>query len=380
MGRELVARLPELRFNADLSHYVTGHLLDRPGAAETLDALAPILARVRFIHGRLSDAWGAQLHRAPGVGVDAPAEWPLFRELWTRCMAGFLRDAGPGDVFVFAPELLPTVTGYAEITRGAGRVAEVGDRARIADALCDAARDCFAEARARVDAGQAASSWRDLAGTWSDAPPRVVSSEGTLIVRALTPDDLDAALRPDALRDARVVRLRLGTGTESLDEMVAWGRRVLDAQRETEAALLCETYRGTFLRHITRAAALARALPALRFALDPAGWLLSHEFFPNQFASARAAMAPVIAATELLVVGHASSSRVGRFHPPVADGLVGVTDRVASRYLHAVHRGVAENGHDARWVPGEMLHALDLVAVTRRLQRRPRLVRLGARL
>ena len=110
----VIARFPELRFNADFSHYATGHLLNAPCAAERIDAMTPIVSRVRFIHARLANEHAAQIHAGP-----ESASWSLFRELWTRAATHFLEEAGPGDVLVFAPELLPFWTGYAHVEKDA---------------------------------------------------------------------------------------------------------------------------------------------------------------------------------------------------------------------------------------------------------------------
>ena len=58
---DLVARFPELRFNADLSHYYTGSEMAYGDIAAKFDLLEPVFQRVRFLHGRISDPSAAQV-------------------------------------------------------------------------------------------------------------------------------------------------------------------------------------------------------------------------------------------------------------------------------------------------------------------------------
>ena len=52
-----------------------------------------------------------------------------FKELWTRAMLGFLRNAVPGDVLIFAPELLASTHFYARLIPDAsGQLVEESDR------------------------------------------------------------------------------------------------------------------------------------------------------------------------------------------------------------------------------------------------------------
>ena len=56
----------------------------------------------RLHAGNIDANWHAVLRCAYGY-ADYLAH---FRDLWTRAMRGFIQSAGPGDVLVFAPELL----------------------------------------------------------------------------------------------------------------------------------------------------------------------------------------------------------------------------------------------------------------------------------
>jgi len=148
---ELVDRFPALRFTGDLSHWYTGHEFGQGDTRAKLDFIEPVLRRVRLIHGRLSHAGAIQV--SPVGRRDEPFVGH-FQKMWRRCFEGFLAEAGPGDVIVFAPELLP-----AEVELGATRFQlnyahqaldaqgawrEESDRWTDALELCALARDCFA--------------------------------------------------------------------------------------------------------------------------------------------------------------------------------------------------------------------------------------------
>ncbi len=147
---DLIGRFPELRFNADLSHWYTGHEMTYGDFDAKLQALAPLFERVRFIHGRIGDSCCMQ------VAIEGAEEAPHvehFRRLWTRCFDGFLKRASAGDEIVFAPELLPAAIdldgrvhalNYARLD---GHGEEQVDRWAEASRLCQIARDCFDAAR-----------------------------------------------------------------------------------------------------------------------------------------------------------------------------------------------------------------------------------------
>jgi hypothetical protein len=148
---DLIARFPDLRFNADLSHWYTGQEMTYGDIGWKLDQLAPVFSRVRFLHGRIGNACTMQTPLAGGEGPLPEAE--TFRDMWRRCFEGFLAAAGPGDVIVFAPELLPDVVQHAGRTyrmnyaRRLPSGEEETDRWAESLALCDMARAAFDEAR-----------------------------------------------------------------------------------------------------------------------------------------------------------------------------------------------------------------------------------------
>lgn len=150
-----VERWPDLRFNADLSHWYTGHELTYGGEFQTrLARLQPVLDRVRFLHARVGNPGCIQ------TALDEPGEsLGHFREMWTHCFAGFLRSARPGDFLSITPELLPQRLGegagatwlhYAQPRADSCRGAfggEPSDRYDDAARLWDVACECFVVAR-----------------------------------------------------------------------------------------------------------------------------------------------------------------------------------------------------------------------------------------
>lgn len=100
-----IERLPELSFNADLSHWYTGLEMSYSDFEHKLDLLAPFFARVGFIHGRIGNNCSMQVAVDNG-GRDAP-HVPRFAEMWTRCYQGAAGAGATDRPVVFAPELLP---------------------------------------------------------------------------------------------------------------------------------------------------------------------------------------------------------------------------------------------------------------------------------
>lgn len=151
---DLVAALPELRFTGDFSHWFVAYDLGSGDFDAVMTLIGPVLSRVRLIHGRIGDGGAVQVSPA---GREDQAFVGRFRRIWQACCEGFREEAGPGDVLVFAPELLPAeiVFGdqlyrmnYARQVRGSdGQWREESDRWTDALLLCAMAREAFADER-----------------------------------------------------------------------------------------------------------------------------------------------------------------------------------------------------------------------------------------
>jgi hypothetical protein len=112
--------------------------------------MEPIFERVGFIHARVASPGCIQV----GINASVPSSYvDHFKELWTRAMLGFLRNALPGDVLIFAPELLASTHYYSRLFPNAsGQFVEESDRYSQALIYKDLARACFAEAQRRLSA------------------------------------------------------------------------------------------------------------------------------------------------------------------------------------------------------------------------------------
>jgi len=147
----LVERFPDIRFNGDFSHYYTGQEMVYGDIEAKFDFLAPVFERVRFIHGRIGNSCCMQVD----IGnVTAGKQRPFvdhFKEMWTRCFAGFLKSAKPGDYICFTPELLGPEINYARVFPNAnGEIVEESDRWQQAILYAEIARACWDEADRRV--------------------------------------------------------------------------------------------------------------------------------------------------------------------------------------------------------------------------------------
>jgi len=157
---QIAKRFPEIRFNADFSHYYCGQELVYGDWDTKLAFMEPIFSRVGYIHGRIASPgciqvpisadFGARPNQAHGT-VNYLEN---FKELWTRAMLGFLRNARPGDVLIFAPELLSGANYYARMFPDKdGVLVEESDRYAQALLLKDLSQACFGEAQRRLSRG-----------------------------------------------------------------------------------------------------------------------------------------------------------------------------------------------------------------------------------
>ena len=151
-----IERLPEMTFNADLSHWYTGLEMPYGDFAAKLAFMQPFFNRVRFMHGRIGSGGAIQI--AVGVGGHDEPHASRSSQMWQRCFAGFLANAPITESIVFAPELLPesvkTPDGplfidYALTTKGAdGAFSESSDRWEQALRLTEMAKSAFGAASA----------------------------------------------------------------------------------------------------------------------------------------------------------------------------------------------------------------------------------------
>jgi len=137
-----VRRFPEMRFNGDFSHWYAGQEMVYGGFEKKLAFIAPVLERVRFVHGRIASPGCIQVAiKLDGDGL--PLYVDHFRQLWTASFRGFLRSAQSGDFLCFTPELLGPEIYYARTFQGR----EESDRWEQSLLLKQIAEECFSCAR-----------------------------------------------------------------------------------------------------------------------------------------------------------------------------------------------------------------------------------------
>lgn len=150
---QLAKRFPDIRFNGDFSHYYCGQELVYGDWDQKLAFLEPVFMRIGFLHGRIASPGcmqvpiDADLRARPAQAHGVVNYLDHFRQLWTRSMAGFLETAQPGDVLIFAPELLAGTYYYArQFPNASGVLEEESDRYAQSLLYRDLARACFADA------------------------------------------------------------------------------------------------------------------------------------------------------------------------------------------------------------------------------------------
>jgi hypothetical protein len=148
----ITRRFPEVRFNCDLSHYYCGQEMVYGGLEQKMAFMAPIFDRTGFMHGRIAAPGamqmpiGADLDARPAAATGEIDYLADFRKLWQRALAGFLGIAVPGDVLIFAPELLSPRYYYArDLPNPDGSRSEECDRYQQALLYARLIRQLFAE-------------------------------------------------------------------------------------------------------------------------------------------------------------------------------------------------------------------------------------------
>ncbi|MHB1022243.1 MAG: sugar phosphate isomerase/epimerase family protein [Acidobacteriaceae bacterium] len=142
---QLLQRFPQLEFNGDFSHWYTGSEMVYGGFERKLEFLAPVLERVRFLHGRIGNPGCIQVDIGDGSAQAHPYV-EHFRQLWTAAFAGYLRSAARQEFLCFTCELLAPSIYYARTF--AGR--EESDRWQQSLVLAQLARECFAAAESTM--------------------------------------------------------------------------------------------------------------------------------------------------------------------------------------------------------------------------------------
>lgn len=147
---ELCKRIPEIRFNADFSHFYCGQEMPYGDFDAKLDFMQPIFDRTGFMHGRIASSgfMQAPIETAtdrPKMVMEGGRDYLSdFKKLWSRAMQGFKDNAELGSILVFAPELLSATYFYGRVFPDTnGVLIEESDRYAQAKLYAKIARDCF---------------------------------------------------------------------------------------------------------------------------------------------------------------------------------------------------------------------------------------------
>jgi len=111
---ELTKRWPEIRFNADFSHYYTGLEMPYGEMNEKLEFLQPVFDRVRYVQGRIGNSGSLQVDIGDGTGRQYVDH---HTDMWRRSFEGFLNTATAGDFICFNAELLGPENFYARLIK-----------------------------------------------------------------------------------------------------------------------------------------------------------------------------------------------------------------------------------------------------------------------
>lgn len=136
---QLVKRFPQIKFNADYSHWYTGLEMQYGDIEEKFDYCTPAFERAGFMHGRIGNSGMMQVPIGDSLEEALEKDYVQhFIEMWKRTFKGFLKHSNPNDYLVFAPELLPCSINYQQFTYGSnGEKVEIGDRWKQALVMVD---------------------------------------------------------------------------------------------------------------------------------------------------------------------------------------------------------------------------------------------------
>lgn len=145
---QFIQRFPELHLNADFSHWYTGSEMVYGDFDHKLTLLEPVMKRVRFMHGRISDPGCMEACvNEPGGAPQSFVEH--FKQMWTAAYRGFFATASADAVLTFSPELLAADIFYTHLVPNAeGKMVEPCDRWEQSHLHCRIAAECFNAAMA----------------------------------------------------------------------------------------------------------------------------------------------------------------------------------------------------------------------------------------
>ncbi|MBV1919041.1 MAG: hypothetical protein KUG73_00050 [Pseudomonadales bacterium] len=260
----MIEACPGIRFNADFSHYITAYRWCETFTEDTLRYIEPILSRVCYVHLRPSNSEHIQIS-LPGM-----REFELLRCLLIETFRLFRKSATAGDVLVVAPELLPTITGYADLEKSrSGHVDKVNRYQQSLD-LRSFAQACF-------DGG--------VVDSFTNGKNKQVSFDGDKcpLISINNIDDW-SILRSEACKQAEYIRVMLGNSLRPVDDF----EELITSYQSTQSndgRLCLETMRNTITHNGERTITLQKRYPDIQLSLNVAEWVLGNEITVDQLST-----------------------------------------------------------------------------------------------
>ena len=268
----IVEACPNIRFNADFSHYILSYcldLLDSAELVEVLNRMEPIFRRVGFLHGRYASSHSIQ--------TSTPSAWEktVYLALVERVFSAFRRDAVKGDVLFFAPEYLPQITGYSPVTRTPQGHKEKSNRYQDAAQLIgDINQVIRYNGEYFMDHFQAMDDRLSQASRFIDSSIENKNARCDYVISIRNQQDLNKLANVPS--DVTHIHVRLGSAIYSLyewqgliQELISWQRK--DARVYLMTARNSVTHTWSHTRH------LLKEFPQLRLSLNISEWLLGEE-------------------------------------------------------------------------------------------------------
>ena len=264
----MIEACPGIRFNADFSHYITSYRWCETFTEETLRTIEPILSRVCYVHLRPANSEHIQVSR-PGI-----QEFELLRYLLIETFRLFRKSAAAGDVLIVAPELLPAITGYADVEKSSSGHKDRVNRYQQSLDLRSFAQACF-------DGG--------AVDPFSNGKNKQVrlddDNDKCPLITISNPEDW-SILGSVACKQAKHIRVMLGNGLTSADSFEVLIASYQRAQAQDERLCL-ETMRNTITHDGQRTLALQKQYPDIQLSLNVAEWILGKEVTVDQLSTQR---------------------------------------------------------------------------------------------
>ena len=257
----MIQACPNLRFNADFSHYLLSYRLDQINDVQLLDfvlRLQPIFQRVGYFHGRYASSDAIQTAN-PG---DRSRQ--VYYVLMEQVFQYFKRRRSEYEVLFFSAELLPLFTGYADVTVSRRGHIEVQDRYQQALDLNRDMQKLFASPLYDSGLEPQVDNTASVVKLGEDSPVVDIAGEDALKQLA------------HSYTSGQMLRVRLGSVLNSAAEQQQLMQHFIALQRQ-QPAILLETARNTVTHTPEQTLHWLKRYPDLRLSLKASEWILGEE-------------------------------------------------------------------------------------------------------